>query len=262
MPAYIINALHLITLYCFAFAQPVYNLLGTYPEFLIAHESNALEISVLFLLLGIGIPVLIMVGSLILALTFKSHFVWVQGSAVGFLSILAALQVQKLTIDSNSFLVLPIVLAVGFVCGILYVRKQVVRLFVTFLSPAIVIFPMIVLFSPAVHSLLFKDSIPPLALIVEKPAPIVMVIMDELPLVSLLDKEGMIDEVRFPAFAELASGSTWYRNTTTTGESTLQALPAIMTGKYPDLEKVPHAIDYPENIFRYLGHHHFHSSWL
>ena len=41
-----------------------------------------------------------------------------------------------------------------------------------------------------------------------------MLVLDELPLVSLLGADGQIDAARYPHFAELAGGSTWYRNAT------------------------------------------------
>ncbi|MEU4475438.1 sulfatase-like hydrolase/transferase [Micromonospora sp. NPDC023888] len=83
--------------------------------------------------------------------------------------------------------------------------------------------------------------------------PVVMLILDELPLVSLLGADGRIDAARYPHFAELASGSTWYRNATGVSGWTPNALPAMLTGRYPAKPVAPHYSQYPDNIFTAFG---------
>ncbi|MEV4659710.1 sulfatase-like hydrolase/transferase [Micromonospora sp. NPDC049301] len=83
--------------------------------------------------------------------------------------------------------------------------------------------------------------------------PVVMLILDELPLVSLLGADGRIDAARFPHFAELAGGSTWYRNATGVSGWTPNALPAMLTGRYPARPVAPHYSQYPDNIFTAFG---------
>ena len=88
--------------------------------------------------------------------------------------------------------------------------------------------------------------------------PIVMVIFDELPLRSLLDRSGNIDSDRFPNFADLANDATWFRNARTVSETTQYATPAILTGTYPkaDQSKIAAFSDYPENLFTWLRNSH------
>ncbi|MFI6820896.1 sulfatase-like hydrolase/transferase [Micromonospora sp. NPDC050187] len=83
--------------------------------------------------------------------------------------------------------------------------------------------------------------------------PVVLLVLDELPLVSLLGPDGRIDATRFPHFAELAAGSTWYRNATGVSGWTPYALPAMLTGRYPARPDAPHYSRYPENLFTALG---------
>ncbi|MFF5055909.1 sulfatase-like hydrolase/transferase [Micromonospora sp. NPDC000663] len=83
--------------------------------------------------------------------------------------------------------------------------------------------------------------------------PVVMLILDELPLVSLLGADGRIDAARYPNFAELAGASTWYRNATGVSGWTPNALPAMLTGKYPARPVAPHYSQYPDNIFTAFG---------
>ncbi|MFI2650067.1 sulfatase-like hydrolase/transferase [Micromonospora fulviviridis] len=83
--------------------------------------------------------------------------------------------------------------------------------------------------------------------------PVVMIVLDELPLVSLLGPDGRIDATRYPHFAELAGGSTWYRNATGVSGWTPYALPAMLTGRYPAQPFAPHYSQYPDNLFTALG---------
>ncbi|MGC5020012.1 sulfatase-like hydrolase/transferase [Micromonospora sp. DT47] len=83
--------------------------------------------------------------------------------------------------------------------------------------------------------------------------PVVMIVLDELPLVSLLGADGRIDATRYPHFAELAAQSTWYRNATGVSGWTPYALPAMLTGRYPALPLAPHYSQYPDNLFTALG---------
>ncbi|WP_229402027.1 sulfatase-like hydrolase/transferase [Micromonospora okii] len=83
--------------------------------------------------------------------------------------------------------------------------------------------------------------------------PVVLLVLDELPLVSLLGPDGRIDAARYPHFAELAGGSTWYRNATGVSGWTPYALPAMLTGRYPQRPAAPHYSQYPDNLFTALG---------
>ncbi|HEY0696661.1 MAG TPA: sulfatase, partial [Micromonospora sp.] len=83
--------------------------------------------------------------------------------------------------------------------------------------------------------------------------PVVMLFLDEFPLVSLLGPDGRIDARKYPNFAKLAAGSTWYRNATGVSGWTPNALPAMLTGRYPARQTAPHYSQYPDNMFTALG---------
>jgi hypothetical protein len=83
--------------------------------------------------------------------------------------------------------------------------------------------------------------------------PIVMIVLDELPVLSLLDGRGRIDATRYPNFARLAGGSTWYRNATAVSGWTPYAVPAMLTGRYPTEQAAPHYSRHPHNLFTLLG---------
>ncbi|MFI9528425.1 sulfatase-like hydrolase/transferase [Micromonospora rosaria] len=83
--------------------------------------------------------------------------------------------------------------------------------------------------------------------------PVVLLILDEFPLVSLLGPDGRIDAERYPHFAALAAGSTWYPAATGISGWTPYALPAMLTGRYPATAGAPHYSRYPDNLFTALG---------
>jgi Sulfatase len=86
----------------------------------------------------------------------------------------------------------------------------------------------------------------------EEPEPrpaAVLVILDELPVHSLMDARGGIDARLYPNFARLARDSTWFRNTTSVAQDTPYAVPAILDGRLPERDRFPVAADHPRNLF-------------
>ena len=89
---------------------------------------------------------------------------------------------------------------------------------------------------------------------VAKPKPprkphVVLLIMDELPSDSLLDRRGTIDPVRYPNFAALAADSTWFRNAYSIFDSTSKAVPLILDGNWPRWGLTPDRSGHPRSIF-------------
>ena len=82
--------------------------------------------------------------------------------------------------------------------------------------------------------------------------PVVMVVFDELPLVSLLDSRGRIDRARYPNFAALAGDATWHANATTVSDSTKLAIPSILSGRLPKVGTPATTRGHPRNIFTLL----------
>ncbi|MCB1006320.1 MAG: sulfatase-like hydrolase/transferase, partial [Acidimicrobiales bacterium] len=79
-------------------------------------------------------------------------------------------------------------------------------------------------------------------------------VLDELPLVSLLDEDDRIDPAQFPNLARLSGDATLFRNATSVAPSTPEAVPAILTGRYPtDPDALPDSREYPDNLFTLLG---------
>jgi hypothetical protein len=63
--------------------------------------------------------------------------------------------------------------------------------------------------------------------------PVVMIVFDEFPVADIMRPDGAIDAQRFPGFASLARGSTWFPNAHTVYDGTHEAVPAILDGRLP-----------------------------
>jgi hypothetical protein len=82
-----------------------------------------------------------------------------------------------------------------------------------------------------------------------RPPLVIVLILDELPLDSLLGPEGRIDALRYPNFARLAATSNWYENATTVYDSTFKAVPGILDARLPKKGSVADARSHPRNIY-------------
>ncbi len=61
--------------------------------------------------------------------------------------------------------------------------------------------------------------------------PVVIVVFDELPLSSLLTREGEVNAALFPNFARLAEGSHWFKNGQSNSIATTDSVPILLTGR-------------------------------
>jgi hypothetical protein len=78
---------------------------------------------------------------------------------------------------------------------------------------------------------------------------VVLLIMDEFPGDSLVDRRGRIDRVRYPNFAALAGDSTWFRNAYSMYDSTTKAVPLILDGLRPRPKTSPDRRGHPRSLF-------------
>ena len=250
--------LHTFALAGFAVAQPLYDLLGRFGPFLVAHASTAYDVVLLTVALAAVAPLAVTLPAVILARGSARGGWWLHLAGVGLLSTLLALQlVRRWSLLERFDLVLPLVLGAG--AAVAYGRYPRLRAGLGWAAAAAVVFPLWFLWATPVRSLLLpaRAAAPSLRLRQQPTVPVVVLVFDELPLFSLLDEREQIDAVRFPAIAALAADSVWYRYATTVAGSTPLAVPAILTGRYPAADGLlPVVADYPRNLFTLLGPHY------
>jgi hypothetical protein len=81
----------------------------------------------------------------------------------------------------------------------------------------------------------------------------VVVVLDEVPAISLMDARERIDARLYPNLARLARDATWFPKASTVNAGTIYAVPAILTGRQPPVDSLPHAPDHPRSLFTLLG---------
>ncbi len=247
---------HLLVLGAFAVAQPVLDLTGSNAQLFVARamQPSDLVLLVAGLLMGpgavLGVLVVIArwIGPRIGTVVFDI--------ALGLLVALVAVPLLK-RLPGPFGLTL---LALGMVVGgtiLAYRRVALVRTFLTFLAPALLVVPWAFFTGDGVRDVMAppRPFVGPAPIVAPDAPPVVVLVLDELPLAALMDERREIDPIRYPRLAELAASATWFRNATTVYSRTRVALPSMLTGRYPEAHdrRLANATAHPENLFTWLG---------
>lgn len=188
------RSLHVAGLSAIAVAQPLLHLCGKHPEFFIAHRADPLDL------------VLVAAGVVLIPPACLLGLVWVTGwfgqrasraatgAAVAVLVGALGLQVVKLAGVRTWTLAVPIAAFVAIAGALWYGRSRTVHSFATALSVALVAVPLLFFSRPGIWRLVAPPAEPGRSEVrrraeAPRPGPVLFVVMDELPLLSLLDAE-------------------------------------------------------------------------
>ena len=248
------QALHVIALSALVVAQPIFDVIARGGEFLVAQRAGGRDVFGLVLLLVVvvpGVPVLLAWLAGYVSRPLRRFAI---GLTIFALWTLLALQAAKRLADWPTSWTVGTALVAAAVLSLLYWRSAAVRSGVSILGVAILIVPAAFLFDGSISTFwrfgrTAWPAPPPPGLSV----PVVIIVFDQFPLVSLLDERDQIDERLFPGLARLSRESTWYRNATAVADRTGYALPPILTGRYPRPQQLPRVLDHPDNLFTWLG---------
>ena len=248
------RVLHLAGLWSIGVVQPIFDILGNNPEFFVAHGTRGRDLICLVLGLCLVGPMCVIVPTLCAARVGRRSYQVVTWAAVAVLVTAIALPIVKRSWDLDTAETFATAGAMGMVLASGYIAFSALRLFATFMSLATVVVPVVFLLQPAMTGLLWAEDDRPLprAEFAATP-PVVMLVFDQLPLPSLLDRESEIDETFYPHFSSLSQDASWFRNASTVGALNDVALPAILTGNRPTRGLLPTATDHPDNLFALLG---------
>ncbi len=238
-----------------AFVQPTFDVLrrNTIDTFVAAGSGRFQVIAVMLTVLLVP-PLVLYAIELLVGLASAKARPFAHAALTGAVAGLIAFQVLNGVTSLGLAIRLPLAVVVGILAAIAMLRVSVAHTFVRFLAIAPVIFTVFFVFSAQVSPIVVSSSPSAADVPVKRPARVVQIVLDEFSLQWLLDGHGHIDAQLFPNFAKLAAGSTWYRNATSVAPATQVAVPAILTGRYPDNPRaIPTASVYPENLFTLLG---------
>lgn len=248
----------LFALTAFAVGQPLFDVTGDSPDFFLFRQAGTFEI-ITWALLVVLVPPLILWGvEAVVGLWSERVARAVHVAFIGVLASIVALEALKSFTGLRGSTLAGLSVALGAGVAWLIVRRGRVREWVRFAAPAPLIFLALFLAFSPVAKLVVPGAGGVAALAsTEARAPVVMVVLDELPLSSLVDTRGQIEDRLYPNFAGLAASSTWYRNATAVAGFTPRAIPSILTGQFPPEGKVaPAAVEYPDNLFTLLADSH------
>jgi hypothetical protein len=251
------RALHLFMLAGVGVAQPLYDLLGRNPSFFVAHSATTLDLVLFVAIVSLALPAgLWMVQSVLtrVAGRFGTAIYLVLVAALS--AIIAVVPVKRLFPAAGTAVVATAIL-ISFAATFAYYRFSPLRSVMSFLSPSALLFPALFLFFSPVTEIMGSGREQPAETAgITSTTPVVLIVLDELPVTSLMNEHKLIDPVAFPNFAAFAAHSHWFRNATTVAQNTSYAVPAILTGRYPDATRAPDAAGYPESLFSFLAGSH------
>ena len=131
------------------------------------------------------------------------------------------------------------------------------RLWILYATPAPLVFALIfLLVSPVSAQVRESDEVPAKRVTVGTPAPVVMLVLDELPLRSLVDSDGTIDAELYPNLAALQDQTDVFLNASSNAWATTYSVPSLLTGQLPAGRTIPIATTHPDNAFTLLARSH------
>jgi len=250
------DPLILAALASFAITQPLLSDFRAGAGFFVARRSQPVDIVLLALTLTV-VPGLVAALLVWIAGRFSARAG--SGTRIGLVWLFAALTVHTALVRFSSWpwpALMVISGCVGVVVAVGYVRSISLRSFLTYVIPAPLIFLLFFLFTPPVAGLVLPKKPAVQQVEVEATAPVIVLILDEFPVVSLLNADGEIDSTRYPNFVELASLSTWYKHAAAVHDNTLFAVPSILSGVAPNSSLLPTSANYPGNLFTLFAPSH------
>ena len=232
----LLGGAHLAALWAFAFVQPLLDLLGQNADFWVARQNTKSDILIFSIGFTVLPPLIALLVEAVVKLVSDAAYRVLHLTLVALLFAVFAVQIEKRIFSGPAGLMILIALALGALFAWGLYRKGFVKQLLDVLTPAPILFLVLFIFFSNTHKLIFPaEDASALGVKVPSNTPIVEVVFDEFPTATLMDPSGKrIDARRFPGFAELAKGSTWYRDNSTVADFTGRAVPAIETGNNPD----------------------------
>jgi hypothetical protein len=220
------------------------------------------------------VPLALMIGLEVLAGRFgERHRERLHVFLIWALSSLFALYTleriwRSLSDDPNgSLAIIAMGAVVGLAFTLVYLRWEPLGVLLSVVSGLLVVSLALFVFASPASDLAFAGDATGAVKAPASSTPVVMLILDELPVSTLMDDREHIDAERFPGIGALARDATWYRRDVTAADDTVQALPSILASTRPHRGDQPVYGANPRTIFQLLGESHRieameHATWM
>ena len=248
-----------------ALAQPLLQLYSqNVAIFAAANYEGA--IVVWFAVAVLVVPPLVLLAVDVLAQAIVPRFQHIVHYALVFVGLWAVVSVIARSVSFGPWVVDAVFTAV-IAAGLLtaFLRLSVIQSWIALLSPLALVVALVfglsamsVISPPEAEVLEIKTPTSPEVTgpgTAKDDVSVLWIVLDEAPLFSLLNSQGEVNAQRFPGFAELAATSTWYRNVLATSQTTTDAVPAMLTGKFPKSGVGPVLANHPKNLFTLMNGH-------
>lgn len=260
-----IDLLAIVGLWCLAILQPLLDLVGDNAPFLLHHRVDGIDLAMWVAVMALGPPLLLWTlveaGEYWLGEGFRSR---ARGAILGALVVVLALGIlRKLGDPLPPWLLLPLLISALWLAVSLIRSAPGLRRFLVFLALALPITVALFWSSPgakAARATAERES--GATFLPEAPAPaddaardappVVLVVFDELPLVSILDADLGIDADLCPNLAALLESATWFRNAHTVWPWTNPSIVSMLIGREAERRVPPTRASYPENLLTWL----------
>ncbi len=238
----------------FALAQPLFDLLGKNAEFFSAHGSTSGDILLFAAVVTFGPALVLWAVEIVVSALSASAASILHLVFIGFLAAVFGVQALKRSGVHGTTTLIAGAVVIGAALAFAVWRVGPARSFLTILAAAPIVFLGVFVLNTPVERLVFPNAQARAATAyVRHPTPVVFLLFDEFPTISLEDENGDIDAGRFPNFARFAKSSLWFRNMTTVSSTTTVGVPALLTGQLPKKGSLPVYQDHPNNLFTLLG---------
>ncbi|MGK2931766.1 MAG: sulfatase-like hydrolase/transferase, partial [Solirubrobacterales bacterium] len=231
-----------------AVAWPVFQHLDAGPETLTVIEARGLDLLVFTVLVTFVAPTLIFGIELLVSRLASNRAARVFHA--GILGLLIGLVLWQILQEHPALAMLALI-AAAVAFTVFYLKLEFLRTFSFLLGIATPVVLLLFLSSYPVRDEVLPGEKALAAQSTTSETPVVMIVLDELPLPLLLDSKGNLDEELLPGLKPLARQTTWYPRTLAVGDQTLSALPSIMTGEDAakgDERPPPGLPGYPDNL--------------
>ena len=252
-----------------AVTQPVLDVIGRSPDFLLLERVGTVDVVLLAAAVAVLPPVALWAVGAVAGL---GGWGWRRAAHVAVVAVLLvalAVQVGKHATTVRGLPLAAAAVVAGLAATAAYLRSGVLGWVMRVASVGPLLSAVLFLFVSPASALVLPQrvAVPPARAVQDAGRPpIVVFALDELPITSLVDERGRIDAYTFPNFAWLAERSTWYRNATGVTQWTRDAFPSMLTGRWPskavhlgpgsdrrDPAVAANYRNYPANLFTLLS---------